>query len=217
MLLRRCMRTSKQKAIARSTNLVEQRCFCAPRDLKILDRDPLHCSRLGGKTFLTDDGLKRKYLIVGKTPILRESKRKLSFRGCLCGQIRRAFYITKGRLVKSHCITAQGLTPVLGLAKKIGVAAYKFKNPHLLRNQGYSQNASEKERHAAILRALKVHPDRLALLRHMQLIIIRSRNRPTNRSGLINMAHDIAWLGKRSGYQGYAQGRLAKSIRSATV
>jgi hypothetical protein len=118
--------------------------------------------------------------------------------------------------VPARCIPAQGLTAILGPAVRRGVAKYKFKHAGILRRHGYAQNAPLAKRHEAILSALKEWPDKLGLLRHMNLIVTRSRNRGVNRSGVANMAADVQWLGKLSGYKGFAKGRQLKLIHLAS-
>jgi len=87
----------------------------------------------------------------------------------------------------------------------------------ILRNHGYSQSdPSTGSRRRAMMSALKEWRDPLGLLRHMQLIVTRSRNRNTNRQGLIRMAHDMQWLGCKYGYSGFCRGRSASQIRAAT-
>ena len=161
--------------------------------------------------------LRRSHYIVGRNPVPRQ-------RSTVCGpgQTRRKSYVRRsssGKRIRvpARCIPGRGLSAVLGPARRQGVVNYKMKHEGILRRHGYKQTAPAAKRRIAIQEALKEWPDALGLLRHMNLIVTRSRNRDANRQGLINMADDIAWLGKKAGYSGFAAGRQSKSIKRAST
>lgn len=190
---------------------------------------PMALERAGGRTEASRSrsrspsrsSLRRRAFIVGRRPLEREPRGSSP---CPRGQILRASYSRKSTSskggkrvhVRAKCIKAQGLSAVVGRTVQTGFAAYKLKHEHILRKHRYSQSANTESRRRAINSALKEWKDPLGLIRHMQVIVTRSRNRAANRQGVLNMARDIRWLGKKFGYKGYAQGRSAKSIRAAS-
>jgi hypothetical protein len=121
--------------------------------------------------------------------------------------------------VRGSCVGSSGLSSLFGSpvrGKRANpVVDYRMKHEGILRRHGYNQRDSPRARHAAIASALREWRDPLGLLRHMNLIQTRSRNRATNREGLRNMASDIRWLGAQFGYEGFAKGRQLKLLRGA--
>lgn len=160
---------------------------------------------------------RRRTPIIGARPIAR-----LRNDECPPGFILRAPYRRHSRSgisawLGAACIRARGLSGVLGRPAPNGVAIYKMKRPHLLRDHGYSENAPSVVRRRAIEAAVAEEGgDALRVIRHMGLIAIRSRNRETNREGVRNLAADLQWAGRRYGFPGYARGTLLKQIRTTS-
>jgi hypothetical protein len=156
--------------------------------------------------------LPRRRLIVGVNPIPRVRTSK-----CPSGQILRASYTRRSNSgvktrIKATCIPGRGLSAIYGSPVRTGIAVYKIKRPRLLRDQGYGENKPASVRHRAIDAAIK-KKGALSVIRHMNLIALRSRNRETNREGVRNLAADVKWAGQKYGYPGFARGTLLSQIR----